>query len=146
METYKIDLPSTTTPPPPSPPPPLAQEDIKGTCSVLLQEIKEFWSSSQIGSTFNSVVRNAAQLCTRGFIVPLQVILPLSASCAKLTFARFVAIVAAAIFLYIFSFCIHFIQQKELLLTEVHFIAESGQSPTSRTTRYTLVLGTATMV
>ena len=44
------------------------------------------------------------------------------------------------------SSCIQFIRQKELLLTEVHFIAESGQSPPSRTTRYTLVLGTATMV
>ena len=31
---------------------------------LLLHEIKEFCSSSLIGSTFNSVVGNAAQLCT----------------------------------------------------------------------------------
>ena len=39
-------------------------------------------------------------------------------------------------------------QDPQLLgkLTEVHLIAGSGQSPPSRTTRYTFVFGTATMI
>lgn len=128
-------------------PPPLAQEDIKGTCCCCCTKSKNSGLRLrlvQLLIPLQGMLHNCAQEDSWSSL--RSHFTAVSPMCQVDFRASMSPSWQLNYFYALLSSCIEFIRQKELLLTEVHFIAESGQSPPSRTTRYTLVLATATMV